>query len=178
MAQMSPAGCALSAEQLEMDEALEAIYASDSRRKKSAATSGNRPTEGRPHGAVKGRSMPRVARWLDQIRNFLPQRRRGPAATGRHRTARHEGAAVRAGDHGQSRAVPRSGQRGAGAEEPGPGKGQGRGPRPGPAGGRGIAEAPGVAASPRRSAARSTAASTARSAACRTSIGRAPSAAT
>ena len=41
MARMSPAGCALSAEQLEMDEALEAIYASD-RTRKSAATSGNR----------------------------------------------------------------------------------------------------------------------------------------
>ena len=29
--------------------------------------------EGVPHSPVKGRSMPRVARWLDQIRNFFPK---------------------------------------------------------------------------------------------------------
>lgn len=82
MARMSPAGCALTAEQLEMDEALEAIYASDSDQEISRDEWGS-PTEGRPHGAVKGRSLPRVAHWLDQIRNFFPGRR-GPAAAGRH----------------------------------------------------------------------------------------------
>ena len=79
---------------------------------------------------------------------LLPQGRRGPAAAGRHRAARHEGAAVRAGDPGQGRAVRRPGQRGAGVEEPGPGKGEGRGPRPGAPGGRGTAQAPGVALRP------------------------------
>jgi hypothetical protein len=72
LAQLSPGGCMLSAEQLEMDEALEAIYASDSERDISRSE-WESPTEGRPHGAMKGRSMPRVARWLDQIRNFFPK---------------------------------------------------------------------------------------------------------
>src|SRR6516165_5174102 len=26
-----------------------------------------------PHGAVKGRTFPKVAKWLDQIRNFFPK---------------------------------------------------------------------------------------------------------
>lgn len=68
---MSPAGCSLSAEQLEMDEALEAIYSSDADQDISRAE-WESSTEGRKHGAVKGRTMPRVARWLDQIRNFFP----------------------------------------------------------------------------------------------------------
>ena len=72
MARMSPAGCALSAEQQEMDEALEAIYASDSDQEISR-DEWESPTEGRAHGTVKGRSLPRVARWLDQIRNFFPR---------------------------------------------------------------------------------------------------------
>jgi hypothetical protein len=72
MARMSPGGCSLSAEQREMDEALEAIYGSDSEQEISRSE-WESPTEGRPHGAVKGRSMPRVARWLDQIRNFFPK---------------------------------------------------------------------------------------------------------
>ena len=65
-------GCSLSAEQLEMDEALEAIYASDSDEEISR-DEWESPTDGRPHGAVKGRTFPRVARWLDQIRNFFPK---------------------------------------------------------------------------------------------------------
>ena len=72
LATLSPGGCALSAEQLEMDEALEAIYASDSERDISRSE-WESPTDGRPHGATKGRSTPRVARWLDQIRNFFPK---------------------------------------------------------------------------------------------------------
>ena len=72
MAQMSATGCALSAEQMEMDEALEAVYASDSEQEISREE-WETSTKGRPHGAVKGRSMPRVARWLDQIRNFFPK---------------------------------------------------------------------------------------------------------
>src|SRR5436305_15212686 len=72
MARMSPAGCALTADQQGMDEALEAIYTSDSDQEISR-DEWKSPTESRPHGAVKGRSLPRVARWLDQIRNFFPR---------------------------------------------------------------------------------------------------------
>ncbi|MBW3542239.1 MAG: VWA domain-containing protein [Planctomycetes bacterium] len=72
LAPLSPAGCGLSAEQSEMDEALEAIYGSDSDQEISRSE-WESPTAGRPHGAVKGRSLPRVARWLDQIRNFFPK---------------------------------------------------------------------------------------------------------
>ena len=64
-------GCSLSAEQLEMDEALEAIYSSESDEEISR-DEWESSAEGRKHGAVKGRSFPRVARWLDQIRNFFP----------------------------------------------------------------------------------------------------------
>jgi hypothetical protein len=72
MGQMSAAGCALSAEQLEMDEALEAIYGNDSDREISREE-WESPASGRSHSAMKGRSLPRVARWLDQIRNFFPK---------------------------------------------------------------------------------------------------------
>lgn len=68
--EMSGGGCALSAEQMEMDEALEAIYGGDTDQDISRDEWESSPS-GR-HGAVKGRSMPRVARWLDQIRNFFP----------------------------------------------------------------------------------------------------------
>src|SRR4051794_39420416 len=72
LAGMTPAGVKLTPEQLEMDEALEALYASDSDQEISR-DEWESSTDGRPHGAVKGRSMPRVARWLDQIRNFFPR---------------------------------------------------------------------------------------------------------
>ncbi|HEV3003283.1 MAG TPA: hypothetical protein VGX78_02435, partial [Pirellulales bacterium] len=72
LARMSAAGCSLSAEQLEMDEALEAIYAGDSEQDISRGE-WESPPERRAHGAAKGRSTPRVARWLDQIRNFFPK---------------------------------------------------------------------------------------------------------
>ena len=68
---MAAGGCTLSAEQLEMDEALEAIYSSDSDEDISR-DEWESPAEGRKHGAVKGKSFPRVAKWLDQIRNFFP----------------------------------------------------------------------------------------------------------
>lgn len=66
-----PGSCTLSAEQLEMDEALEAIYSGDQDQDISREEWESSP-EGRKHGAAKGRMMPRVARWLDQIRNFFP----------------------------------------------------------------------------------------------------------
>ncbi len=75
MSGMSPAGCALSAEQQEMDEALEAIYACDSDDEISR-DEWESPNDKLPPslgGTVKGRQMPRVARWLDQIRNFFPK---------------------------------------------------------------------------------------------------------
>lgn len=65
----TPAGSILNGDQRELDEALEAIYSSDEIDKDEWG----RPTDGTPHGAVKGRTMPRVAKWLDQIRNFFPK---------------------------------------------------------------------------------------------------------
>jgi hypothetical protein len=56
----------LGGDQAELDEALEAIYAGDEiERDEWEATPG--------HGAVKGRTFPRVAKWLDQIRSFFPK---------------------------------------------------------------------------------------------------------
>lgn len=71
LSNMCPGGCALSSEQMEMDEALEAIYSSETDEEISREE-WESPTDGRKHGAVKGRSFPRVAKWLDQIRNFFP----------------------------------------------------------------------------------------------------------
>ena len=68
---MLPGGFALSSEQLEMDEALEAIYASASDEEISR-DEWESPPEKSVHGSGKGRSFPRVAKWLDQIRNFFP----------------------------------------------------------------------------------------------------------
>lgn len=68
---LSPNGCSLSAEQQEMDEALEAIYSSESNEEISREEWESSPAN-RKHGEVKGRSFPRVARWLDQIRDFFP----------------------------------------------------------------------------------------------------------
>lgn len=56
----------------EMDEAMEALYPSDDESDEISRSEWESPTEGRPHGRVMGRSFPRVARWLDQIRNFFP----------------------------------------------------------------------------------------------------------
>lgn len=53
----------------ELDEALEAIYASD----EIDRSEWEGPKMIGPHGAAKGRSMPRVAKWLDQIRTFFPK---------------------------------------------------------------------------------------------------------
>ena len=100
--------------------------------------SGNRPRKAGPTARSKGapcRAWP--AGWTRSA-TFFPKdvvvllqqdaiERRG-----------HEGAAVRAGDHGQGRALARPGRARCWSEEPGPGKGQGRGPGPGAAGGRGM----------------------------------------
>ena len=72
LASMDPSGCALSAEQAEMDEALAAIYGGDADEEISR-DEWESPKKIGPHGSAKGRSTPRVARWLDQIRNFFPK---------------------------------------------------------------------------------------------------------
>ena len=59
----------LGGDQSELDEALEAIYCGD----EIERTEWEAPTDGRSHGAVKGRTFPRVAKWLDQIRSFFPK---------------------------------------------------------------------------------------------------------
>src|SRR5262245_56898459 len=71
MAGMSPEGCSLSAAQLEIDEALGAIYGENDQDISRDEWEG--PPRVGPHGAHKGRVIPRVARWLDQIRNFFPK---------------------------------------------------------------------------------------------------------
>ena len=67
-------GCAgkaiLGGDQLELDEALEAIYSGDEIDKDEWESGDKRVG---PHGAVKGRTFPKVAKWLDQIRNFFPK---------------------------------------------------------------------------------------------------------
>lgn len=68
---MCASGCALSPEQLEMDEALEAIYSSEAE-EELTREEWETAKPGTKHGAVKGRTFPRVAKWLDQIRNFFP----------------------------------------------------------------------------------------------------------
>ena len=73
MAAMSSSGCALSAEQMEMDEALEALYDGDYDQE-ITRDEWESPLEGRSFGgSAKGRVAPRVARWLDQIRTFFPK---------------------------------------------------------------------------------------------------------
>lgn len=64
-------GCGLSADQLEMDEALEAIYGGE-QDEEISKDEWSHKTIG-PHGATKGRIKPRVAKWLDQVRNFFPK---------------------------------------------------------------------------------------------------------
>jgi VWA domain containing CoxE-like protein len=61
--------CALAGELSELDEALEAIYTSDEMGQDEWSAD---PSHG-THGPAKGRTMPKVAKWLDQIRNFFPK---------------------------------------------------------------------------------------------------------
>jgi hypothetical protein len=61
--------CALTGELGKLDEALEAIYTSDEMEQSDWSAD---PSHG-THGPVKGRVMPRVAKWLDQIRSFFPK---------------------------------------------------------------------------------------------------------
>ncbi len=64
-------GGALSPEQMEMDEALEAIYGGEQEEEISKDEWSEKHVG--PHGRTKGRVKPRVAKWLDQVRNFFPK---------------------------------------------------------------------------------------------------------
>jgi hypothetical protein len=59
----------LGGDQGELDEALEAIYSGDELDKDEWESGDKRVG----HGPVKGRTFPKVAKWLDQIRNFFPK---------------------------------------------------------------------------------------------------------
>lgn len=61
--------CGLTGEMGELDEALEAIYSGDELDQDSCSDD---PSHGK-RGGLKGRSTPKVAKWLDQIRNFFPK---------------------------------------------------------------------------------------------------------
>lgn len=70
MGEMCAGGCELSSDQMEMDEALAALY--DETSQEISKDDWSTKKIG-PHGASSGRSMPKVAKWLDQIRNFFPK---------------------------------------------------------------------------------------------------------
>lgn len=59
----------LGGDQAELDDALEAIYSGDELDKDEWESGDKRVG----HGPVKGRTFPKVAKWLDQIRNFFPK---------------------------------------------------------------------------------------------------------
>jgi hypothetical protein len=61
--------CTLAGELSELDEALEAIYAGDELEQADWSAD---PSHGTT-GPSKGRTMPKVAKWLDQIRSFFPK---------------------------------------------------------------------------------------------------------
>src|SRR5688572_6982401 len=56
---------------VEMDEAMEAVYPSEEEGELTREEWEAEKSVG-PHGSVKGRTFPKVAKWLDQIRNFFP----------------------------------------------------------------------------------------------------------
>jgi hypothetical protein len=62
----------LSGDFCEMDEAMEAVYPSEEESELSKEEWEADKEKSGPHGAVKGRTFPKVAKWLDQIRNFFP----------------------------------------------------------------------------------------------------------
>ncbi len=62
----------LSGEQLEMDEALDAIYGGEDGNGELTREQWERDPSHGKHSPVKGRTFPKVARWLGQIRNFFP----------------------------------------------------------------------------------------------------------
>lgn len=74
LASMGEGGLTLAGDQAEMDEALEAIYAGEAGQENEIGRDEwARPVRDGPHSAVRGRTMPRVGRWLDQIRTYFPK---------------------------------------------------------------------------------------------------------
>ncbi len=71
LSKMSSNGLSLSGEQAEMDEAMSVLYGDTDEDNELSQDQWKEKQVG-PHGAHKGRSIPKVARWLDQIRNFFP----------------------------------------------------------------------------------------------------------
>jgi hypothetical protein len=61
--------CTLGGELSELDEALEAIYAGEDVEQADWSADPSHGTS----GPSKGRTMPKVAKWLDQIRSFFPK---------------------------------------------------------------------------------------------------------
>ena len=70
LGEMCEGGLSLTDEQAQMDEALATLYG-DAESPEITKDQWKEKQVG-PHGVHKGRSMPKVARWLDQIRNFFP----------------------------------------------------------------------------------------------------------
>lgn len=62
--------CLLEGDQPEMDEALEVVYAEDEGIDLTREEWEREP--GGKHGAVRGRSFPKVARWLGEVRRLFP----------------------------------------------------------------------------------------------------------
>src|SRR5262245_34938255 len=67
---LGPVGSLLSGDQVGMDEALDAVYAEDDGVDLTKEDWMREP--GAKHGAVKGRTYPKVARWLGEIRRLFP----------------------------------------------------------------------------------------------------------
>lgn len=63
----------LGGDESELDDALEAIYASDEGSEIDKEDWAGDPKHGPLGAGARGRSMPKVAKWLDQIRNFFPK---------------------------------------------------------------------------------------------------------
>ena len=61
----------ISGDFVEMDEAMEAVYPSEEENELTRDEWEAEKSVG-PHGSVKGRTFPKVAKWLDQIRTFFP----------------------------------------------------------------------------------------------------------
>src|SRR3954471_9905679 len=64
--------CRLSADLLAIDEALDLFYSSDADDSTELTREEWEREPGDKHGAVKGRTFPKVARWLGEVRRLFP----------------------------------------------------------------------------------------------------------
>src|SRR5262249_38077756 len=72
---LAPGQAGLGGDLAALDEAMEMAYPCEGEGSDSHELSKEEweaPTRGRKHAYARGRSMPRVARWLDDIRKFFP----------------------------------------------------------------------------------------------------------